>query len=362
MHSTDPARFEHAKRAFATRRVPAAAMRTLVVDERRPRAGDLILARVTALGSHSRIELPTGRRALLRPGDEIILAYGNRYAPDQYEAYTPERLGPCHMAAAGGIAAVATAWHDRLKGPTEIEALGFVGDGLGRVLNLRDFALPERAGRLPRALAVFGTSMNAGKTTMAAGLVAGLSAAGLRVGAAKITGTAAGGDLWAMLDHGAIAAVDFTDAGFATTFGADVNAIVSGAARLLRHLVSNAGAEVVVVEIADGLFQEETRELAASPSFRALIDGTVFAAGDAMGAVAGATTLRDLGHRLVAIGGAMTRSPLAIRETRAGTEFDVLSLADISTPTVAAGLMRPLRTQSPVGPAALGLSLLVQSA
>ena len=43
-------------------------------------------------------------------------------------------------------------------------------------------------------LIVAGTAMNAGKTTAAARLIKGLQRAGLRVGAAKVTGTGAGGD------------------------------------------------------------------------------------------------------------------------------------------------------------------------
>ena len=51
------------------------------------------------------------------------------------------------------------------------------------------------------------------------GMVKGLTGAGYRVGAAKVTGTGAGGDLWLMRDHGAYEALDFTDAGMATTAG-----------------------------------------------------------------------------------------------------------------------------------------------
>jgi len=74
------------------------------------------------------------------------------------------------------------------------------------------------------------------------------------------------------------------------------------------------GAEVVVMEIADGLFQEETAALAANPEFCRLLTACVFAAGDSMGAVAGANRLRDLGHEVVAVSGLVTCSPLGMRE------------------------------------------------
>ena len=50
-----------------------------------PRAGDVVLARVDKLGQHAAIMLPDGRRASLFEGDEILVAYGDRYAPDQFE-------------------------------------------------------------------------------------------------------------------------------------------------------------------------------------------------------------------------------------------------------------------------------------
>ena len=93
-------RLEQAKRAFVTRRVDFNQAWTLS-RQHAPRTGDLVLATVTELGHHSRIELPSGRRAQLYVGDEIVVAYGERYAPDQFEAVVPKEFGPCHLVAGG---------------------------------------------------------------------------------------------------------------------------------------------------------------------------------------------------------------------------------------------------------------------
>ena len=53
-------RLAAAKRAFTTRNVDLAQAARMVRSGRRPQAGDLILARVTALGQHRRID-PAGR-------------------------------------------------------------------------------------------------------------------------------------------------------------------------------------------------------------------------------------------------------------------------------------------------------------
>lgn len=337
MEILDRNRITRAKFAFSTRRVPHDAIKTLLVSGHKPKSGDLVLARVTALGSHTRIELPTGRRASLFRGDEIVLAYGNRYAPDQYEAYIPKTLAPCHMVAAGGVAAQATTWHDRLTGPTEIEPIGLLGCAKRKPLNLADFAVPAIPAPIEsQVFAVFGTSMNAGKTATAAALVKGLTEAGHRVGAAKITGTGAGGDLWLMRDSGAVAAFDFTDAGFPSTFDVSPDAILAGATNLVRAL-SREGCSTIVLEVADGLYQSETDALARSAEFRSLLSGTFFAAGDAMGAVAGIAHLSALGHDVRGLSGALTRSPLAMREAGASTAVPLFTLADLMNPDTVQG-------------------------
>ncbi|TIM04375.1 MAG: molybdopterin-guanine dinucleotide biosynthesis protein B, partial [Mesorhizobium sp.] len=93
--------------------------------------------------------------------------------------------------------------------------------------------------------------MNAGKTLTATSLVRGFKRAGLKVAALKITGTGSGGDTWIVRDAGADIVLDFTDAGFATTYLAPVEMIEKGAFRLLNHAAEN-GCDVAVIEIADG--------------------------------------------------------------------------------------------------------------
>lgn len=330
MQILDRNRVSCAKRAFSTRRVPPDAIKALA-DGGAPEAGDLVLARVVALGSHSKLELTNGRRAAMQLGDEIVVAYGNRYAPDQYEAYVPDSLQPCDLVAAGGIAARALSWHDRLTGPTQIEPIGLLACAERRRINVADFAVPQAAGPRPdHVFAVFGTSMNSGKTTTAAALVRGLTAAGHRVGAAKITGTAAGGDPWLMLDSGAAEVVDFTDAGFASTFHVDPAMIAHAADNLLRRL-GQSGCSAAVVEVADGLLQAETAALARMDAFRATLSGTFFAAGDAMGAVSGTALLKRYGHRVLGISGALARSPLAVREAQSVCAVPVYGLNDLAS-------------------------------
>jgi hypothetical protein len=329
-------RLAAAKRAFTTRNVDFAAATRMVRSGRRPEAGDVILARVTQLGQHRRIENVHGRRGDLYVGDEIIVAYGNRYAPDQFEAYVPEDLGPCHLVAGGGVAARATCRHAGIKPATQIEVIGALMRADGRALNLADFAIAAPARLRPaKVIAVVGSSMNAGKTTTVAGIVHGLTRAGFRVGAAKLTGTGSGGDLWSMRDAGAGLAVDFTDAGHASTFGVAADELGRVTDALLARL-GDAGMDIAVVEIADGLLQGETAALIEMGHAKGWFDGVVFAAADAMGAAFGCAWLMQRGIVPLAVSGLVSASPLASREAARATGIDVATLGDLRDPVAVA--------------------------
>lgn len=332
-------RLAAAKRAFTTRNVDLDAAARIVRSGRRPQAGDVILARVVSLGQHRRIENVHGRRGDLYVGDEIIVAYGNRYAPDQFEAYVPDDLGPCHLVAGGGVAARASSRHAAIKPATRIDVIGALMQADGRALNLADFAItgPARA-RPPKVIAVVGSSMNAGKTTTVAGIVHGLTRAGFRVGAAKLTGTGSGGDLWSMRDAGAGLAVDFTDAGHASTFGVAADELGRVAQSLLSRL-AESGMEIAVVEIADGLLQAETAALIELGHANGWFDGVVFAAADAMGAAFGCGWLMQRGIAPLAVSGLVSASPLASREAAQATGIDIATLGDLRDPVAVARIV-----------------------
>ena len=311
-----PDRVRGAKRAFTTRRVPADHMRHLISGDLRPRTGDLVLATVLEIGKHRKIEKTNGRRALMLPGDEIIVSFGNRYAPDQFEALVPEDLSPCDLVAAGGIASREVNRHDRMIAPTRIAPIGVIGDPSGKPINLINHAIPLIEKSLPIAtILVAGTAMNSGKTFSAASLVRGFKSRGYRVAGIKATGTGAGGDLWQMKDMGAQVVMDFTDAGFASTYMVPDHRIEAGVLGLINH-AARLRCQFAVVEIADGLQHDETAALVRSPKLRERSLGLLFAAFDAMGAKAGVEMLQEQGHNLLALSGQLTRSPLAVREAR----------------------------------------------
>ena len=331
--SLQSARVQAAKRAFVTRNMDLSAAKYLKRGRLKPKAGDLVLARVIYLGQHKRIEKPDGRRAFLHVGDEIILSYGARYAADQFEGYVPADLSDCFMVAAGGIAATYESKNARVKKPTRIKPIGILCDANRKIINLKRSAIKpdviSESQAEPHIIAVVGSGMNAGKTTVAANIIHSLSKENLKVAALKITGTGAGGDMWQYQDAGAHVAYDFTDAGYPSTFKTSRGEIRA----LMKLLLTAAKAknpDVIIIEIADGLLQEETNYIIGEDWFKSAIDSLVYAASDGLSACAGVNLLRAHNLPLIAIGGKMTSAPLCAREASEVTGVPILDAASFS--------------------------------
>lgn len=326
-------RLTRAKRAYSTHQVGDLGPSRLLTGPLAPEPGDLVLAVVERIGQHSALELGSGRKSSLFPGDEIVVCYGNRYAPDQFEAEIPDELTPCHLVAAGGLAARVLSRHAKMAEPTQIRPVGLLGDSGGGRINLRGSTLdpPPVPLRRPLTFAVVGSAMNAGKTTTAANLIRGLAERGLGVGAAKVTGTAAGGDIWLMRDAGADPVLDFTHAGLASTYKAPAAEVARAFMTLTSHLAA-AGVDAVVLEIADGLHQAETAMLVGSALFGAAVDAVLYAATSALDAAAGVDWLARHDLPVAGVSGLVTASPLALREAEAATGLPVLTAHELREP------------------------------
>ncbi|MGH8083179.1 MAG: hypothetical protein ACREP7_21550 [Lysobacter sp.] len=328
-----PVPLEQIRFAYTTRRMRHADIAGVIHDQRAPRSGDLVLAVIESIGQHRQIEFPSGRKARLYVGDHVVLAYGNRYAPDQFEALVPDNLGPCHLINSGGMAAREIARHAKMAPATDIRPLGLLADASGRPLNLADYALPRvpmpLPGRRPLVFFVCGTSMNSGKTYTAHELVRGLRSLGLEVGAAKVTGTGAGHDPWRLADCGAKPVYDFTDAGHPSTYCLPMADIEDAMDRVLAHL-STESINAIVVEVADGIGQAETATLLQSPRLSRWCDGVLFAAADPLAAQAGVEWLRACELPVLAASGLMTAVPLVQEEAQSLIDVPVLSAEQLA--------------------------------
>ncbi|MEM7641546.1 MAG: hypothetical protein AAF366_03365 [Pseudomonadota bacterium] len=323
-----PSLCDLAKWAFTTRRVERSDVRSISTHMTQAKAGDLILCEIAEVGHHKKIQLAERRVSESYPGDLVVLCLGDRYAPDQFLASAVIDGPLLDLVAGGGVAGRVDAAHDFMDEPTKLRPLGLLTGARGKVLNVADYALPD----LPRndrvtVIGVFGASMNSGKTTAASSLAHGLMRAGHAVAGVKATGTGAFGDFNAFEDGG-VPAMDFTDVGMATTFRMPLERIETGFDTLIATAAAR-GADVVVVEIADGVFQQETRAILKGSRIRDRLDGILFAAPDALSALGGVMVLEDLDLTPFAISGMVSCSPLAAAEAAEVTGLPVLSREDL---------------------------------
>lgn len=331
MTSFSPDLCDIAKWTFTTRRVNRGDVQGLSTNYAHARAGDLVLCEIAEIGQHKKIQLAERRVSTSYPGDLVVLCLGDRYAPDQFLASAVIDDDLIDLVAGGGVVGRIDAAHDFMEEPTRLRPIGLLTGGHGQVLNVADYALPAMpANDAVTVIGVFGASMNSGKTTAATSLAHGLMRSGFAVAGVKATGTGAFGDFNSFEDGGA-PALDFTDAGMATTFRMPLERIEAGFDTLVATAAAR-GAEVVVVEIADGVFQQETREILRSSRIRDRLDGILFAAPDALSALGGVMVLGQIGLAPFAISGMVSCSPLAATEAAEVTGLPILTREDLWSP------------------------------
>lgn len=319
---------------------------TQITKEGRPQIGDIILAHVTSIGDVKVLQNPNGREEDIHTGDLVMLAYGQRYAIAEYEAVLPDTLEECDLVSRGGVAAKVVNKNHKMGTPTRVQPRGFLRDANGQKLNTRQFSLaPERSLTTlnkPVVMAFLGTGMDAGKTTTACSTIHGLTRAGHKVGFGKVTGTGYSGDLFAPIDSGAVTGYDFVDMGYPSTYmvpTAQINRIMDDIINKLRL----DGCDTIVLEIADGIFQQDNMQLLSSASVKARIDGIILAADGPLGAIQANQTMRDQGYEVLAISGVASAAPLALREIKRNLgnmspPFGCLTKDDLRTPEIADGL------------------------
>lgn len=324
---------EDAKWAFTARRVVRADVADLSTELGQAVSGDLVLGQIVRIGHHKRIQLAEGRPSELYVGDHVVLACGDRYAPDQFEGVGELDPEGADLLAAGGLLGRVRQAKQTMAAPTRIKPVGLLANRDGHIINIAGYGLsPRLSQRTVPVIGVIGASMNAGKTTAAASLGHGLSRAGLRVAALKVTGTGAFGDFNAYRDAGIPLVADFTDVGMASTYRQPLDRIEDGFQMLFAHVTAR-GAEAVVVELADGVFQEETAALLRSSRIRDSFSGILFAAPDALGAVGGVRLLREIGLEPFAVSGTVSCSPLAAAEAEAAARIPVVAREGLRDPS-----------------------------
>lgn len=277
------------------------------------RSGDLIIARVKSLGSHPALITSEAKRLRLYRDDIMLGVTGSRYATDAFEAKITQD-GPLHLVTASGMCATVLNRHSNQSDPTALDLLGRICDS-GGPINLVERCFVPRAPRYAKTnvVLILGSGMNAGKTTTSRRLVKALLRSGLRVAVSKLTGSVSHRDLYEYESTGAHDVRDFSQYGFPSTYGCTLSELE----QLFLTMVADAEQvcpDVIVIEIADGVLQNETAAILSSTVCRPLVFGTVLAAPCSLSSLQGIHQIAKHGHTVLAVSGLISNSPLMVRE------------------------------------------------
>jgi hypothetical protein len=290
-----------------------------------PRPGDVALVRVEKVGDHRHLETIGERRLRLYNGDRLIGVFGNRYATGAYEgqALALEQL---HLLSGSGVIGTVISRHRSIGRPTALSFLSYLADSSARRVNLVELRFRPCLSPLPPAdvIAVVGTGMNTGKTTVMRKILRALVSEGVAVAGCKLTGTASPRDLHEMQSTGAVFTTDFSEYGFPSTSGLPLEDLLQLFTCMLDSC-RRSEPQLVIMEVADGFLQRETQALLSSGEFRNQIRGMIVAGACSGSALCATDYLRRAGFDVWAVSGLITNSPLFMREFAEHSPIPVVS-------------------------------------
>jgi hypothetical protein len=322
------------KKSFACRSVNDFALKTEIIKFHSPKMGDVGIFKVLEPKGNVLVD-SYGSPHNLFENDLIMVAFGNRYATNQYEGYVPNNpVTKCELLARGGVAGSVCSINSTFKStPASLELVAYAVDEDGQVINTiqkeKLIAFSPMANIFPKIILSIGTSMDSGKTTTAAYLCGGLKNAGHQVSFIKLTGTAYPRDARLAEDRGADFATDFSAFGYPSTYMIDYNELLNLYQTLIHKTVNIAQPEYIVMEIADGLLQRETKMLLQDSAFMSTVHNVIFSSGDSLGVLTGLQMLNDWRCAPFAISGLFTASELLIKAVEPFVDAPVLRLTDL---------------------------------
>ncbi len=209
--------------------------------------------------NYNQIELPTGRLSVLKKGDIVALALGNRRALKGFVGDVPKQLNvgdTIRVLNLGGVAGEVSSENVHHVGHAiPAKVLGGICKN-GKGLNIKQNVVFKQADKITkkaRLIIVSGTCMHVGKTSVAVEVISHASKE-YHIAAAKLTGVACLKDTLKMTDYGAKEAVSFLDAGYTSSVKQthDIIAITKGA---INHLMKS-NPDYIVIEFGDGIYGE----------------------------------------------------------------------------------------------------------
>ena len=263
----------------------------------------------------------SGRITELTEGDIIIGALGNRIASSGMTGTVPEEIkkhDKIHILNLGGVIGNCKDFNILLGPATECEVLGSIINNSNKQLNLHDFSkisLNKKSSQIP-SIAVIGTGIDSGKTTVTSFIIKTLSKYFKNINACKLAGTASQKDLYAYEDNGANKTSDFVDFGLPSTCMTEKSIIQDCSSSIINHI--SEGADIILMELGDGYHGDYgTKEIIQNKDITKSIEVIVICAYDISGAVNIIENLKsnNLEDKLLIISGPVTNNLSAFKQS-----------------------------------------------
>jgi hypothetical protein len=290
-----------------------------------PIAGDVALFKVSRVGKNKALVTNTNKRMRIYVGDLIVGVFGNRYATDAFEGEI-EGIRNLSLLTASGMVGTLKSRHRSAGKPTRLSFVGFLHFTTGQQVNLKQikFNKSQPKSHLKNLIIIVGSGMNSGKTTTCRKMIKSFSEMGIKVAACKLTGSVSHRDKYEMTSAAAAYTIDFSDYGFPSTYKCDKQELID----LFNTMVADiekTNPDVTLMEIADGILQRETSLLLSESLIKESTKGILLTAESAPSALFAVEELKRLGYDVIAVSGAMTSSPLYIREFQMKSDIPVIS-------------------------------------
>ena len=263
-----------------------------IFDEIDCKIGQLIAVKVISVNpNYNKLELVSGRITELTEGDVIIGALGNRIASSGMTGTVPEELNK----------------HDKIH----VLNLG------GVIGACKDFNIQsnKNISQVP-SIAVIGTGIDSGKTTVTSFIIKTLSKYYKKINACKLAGTASQKDLYSYEDNGAFKTSDFVDYGLPSTCMTDKSVIQECSSSIINHI--SEGADILLMELGDGYHGDYgTKEIIQNKDITNSIEVIIICAYDISGAVNIIENLKsnNLENKLLIISGPVTNNVSAFKQS-----------------------------------------------
>ncbi len=274
--------------------------------------------------TYNQLEDVHGRLIALHDGDVIAGVFGHRNALHGYSGVVPNQVRAgdrLQLLNIGGVIGRCTSENPDVGRAFDVEILGGVQvfpdfeqrTGVPAHIGMNAITMPHENRSPTNVPVVFiaGTCMNSGKTTAGCRLIRELAKRRIAVGACKLTGVSLRRDVLQMRDYGASWSVSFTDAGIVSTTRDNAVPLTR---TLFAHL-EQAGAEVIVAELGDGVHGEYgVAEILADHGLMSSAAALVVCANDPVGAWGARRILKEqFGLAIDVISGPATDNDVGVR-------------------------------------------------